>query len=228
MIQDMPMVISLISVGPVALFSGAKLTTSSGKHLEKVDNLYTVSLLNKLLTSSQQTSELMYGFEESQATRRLELTTNKTEKETISANIKLTYLFEFAVQEKVTYGLGYTLTSKQKNNNDPIVRTTGVDAAKLVVKDNGWYIPQYTPSLENQQNMMDQLLNKDPTGLYYMERIVSRNDVNTNNNWIFDLGNSGESTPTFVIVDFQAKKVIHKHMIMQYLIDFHFKLLFVK
>ena len=52
---------------------------------------------------------------------------------------------------------------------------------------------------------MDQILKKDPTELFYMERIVFRKDVNTNNNWTFDLGKSGESTPTFVIVGFQAR-----------------------
>ena len=86
MIQDMLVVIrdqiNLVNFGAVALFSEAKPTTSSGKHLEKVDKLHTVKLTNKLLTSGQQTSELMYGFEESQATRRLELTTYKTEKGT--------------------------------------------------------------------------------------------------------------------------------------------------
>ena len=39
--------------------------------------------------------------------------------------------------------------------------------------------------------MMDQLLNQDPTELYFMERIVFRKYVNTNKNWTFDLGNSG-------------------------------------
>ena len=53
--------ISLVNFGPVALFSEAKLTTSSGKHLEKVDNLHPTSLMIKLLTSTQQTSQLMYG-----------------------------------------------------------------------------------------------------------------------------------------------------------------------
>ena len=72
--------ISFVNFGPVALFCEAKLTTSSGKHLEKVDNLHPISLKYKLLTSNQQTSQLMYGFEESQATRRQELTNNKTEK----------------------------------------------------------------------------------------------------------------------------------------------------
>ena len=41
-----------------------------------------------------------------------------------------------------------------------------------------------------------------------MERIVFRKDLNTNNNWSFDLENSGESTPTFVIVGFQARNKI--------------------
>ena len=46
-----------------------------------------------------------------------------------------------------------------------------------------------------------------------MERTVFRKDVNTNNNWTFELGNSGGSngelsTPTFVIVRFQARNKV--------------------
>ena len=41
--------------------------------------------------------------------------------------------------------------------------------------------------------------------MYYTERTVFRKDVNTNNNWTFELGTSGISTPTFVIVGFQAR-----------------------
>ena len=122
--------------------------------------------------------------------------------------IKLKDLFGFADQEKITYGLGYTLTLKRNNNNDAIIRGNGVDAAKVVVKDISWYIPHYIPSIENQQLLMDQLLNKDPTELSYAERIVFRRDVSTNNNWTFELGNSGESSPTFVIIGFQARDKI--------------------
>ena len=186
--------ISLVNFGPVALFSEAKLTTSSGKHLEKVDNLHPILM--------------MYGFEKSQATRRQELTNNKTEKGTFFVTIKLKDLFGFADQEKITYGLGYSLTLKRNNINDSIIRDNGVDAAKINIKDISWYIPHYTPSMENQQLVMDQILDKDPTELYYMERIVFRKDVNTNNNWTFELGNSGESTPTFVIVGFQARNKV--------------------
>ena len=128
--------------------------------------------MNQLLTSGQQTCDLMYGFDESQATRILELSTRKTEKGTFFVTIKLIDLLGFADQEKVTYGLGYTLTLKRNNNNDPIIRDNGIDAANIVMKEIGWLIPPYSPRLENQQIKMDQVLNKVPTELYYLERIV--------------------------------------------------------
>ena len=62
--------------------------------------------------------------------------------------------------------------------------------------------------MENQQLVMDQILDKESTEFNYMERIVFRKDVNTNNNWTFELGNSGESTPTYVVVGFQARNKI--------------------
>ena len=162
----------------------------------------------KLLTSTQQTSQLMYGFEESTAIRRQELTNNKTEKGTFFARIKLKDLFGFADQEKISYGLGYTLTLKRNTNIDAILRGNAVDAAKVVVKDISWYVPHYVPILENQQLVFNQIINKDPTELNYTERSVFRKDVNTNNYWTFELGNSGgeaaQSTPTFLIVGFQA------------------------
>ena len=40
--------------------------------------------------------------------------------------------------------------------------------------------------------------------MHYIERVVFRKDDNPNKNGTFELGNSGESTPTFVIVGFQA------------------------
>ena len=68
--------------------------------MEKTDSFYTVSFMNKLLNSGQHTNELMYGFEESQATRRLELTTNETEKGTFFVNIELYDLFGFDDKKK--------------------------------------------------------------------------------------------------------------------------------
>ena len=138
--------IAVVNFAPVALFSEVKLTTSSAKHLEKVDNLHIIGIMHKLSTSQQQTKELMYGFKESQATRRQEITNNKTEKGTFFVKTRPTDMFGFADQDKVQHGLGYTLTLKQNNNNGPIIRTAAADAAKIVIKDIGWYILHFTPS----------------------------------------------------------------------------------
>ena len=91
--------IALVNFGPVASFSEAKLTPSSRKHLEKVEKLPIISTMHNPLTS-QQTSELMYGFEESVIIRRQELTNNNTEKGTFFVNIKLIDLFGFAIKKE--------------------------------------------------------------------------------------------------------------------------------
>ena len=55
--------IRLVNLGPIALFSNYKLTTSSGKHLEKIDDAHIVSLMYKLLTSSRGSDDLFIGFD---------------------------------------------------------------------------------------------------------------------------------------------------------------------
>ena len=95
---------------------------------------------------------------------RLELTNHKTEKGTFFVRRKLKDSFGFADQEKTTYGLGYSLTLKRNNNNDPIIRANAVEATKIDIKDIAWYIPHYVPSMDNQQLVLNQILDKDPTG----------------------------------------------------------------
>ena len=116
--------ISLVNLGPVALFSEAKLTSHSGKDLEKVENLHTVSLMHKLLSSCHETIEPLYGFDSNINRRRQELTKNKEdlEKGTFYNRIRLIDIFGFADQDKITYGLGYILTLKRNSNNDVIHR----------------------------------------------------------------------------------------------------------
>ena len=47
------------NVGPVALFSISKLTTSSERHLEDISHAHNVPLLWKLLTSAKDTNGLL-------------------------------------------------------------------------------------------------------------------------------------------------------------------------
>ena len=53
----------LVNLGPIALFSNNKLTTSSAKQLEIIDHAHIVSLMYKLLTSSRGSDDLSIGFD---------------------------------------------------------------------------------------------------------------------------------------------------------------------
>ena len=99
--------IRLVNLGPIALFSNDKLTTSSGKHLEEISHAHIVSLMYKLLTSSRYSDDLSIGFDRSRGRRKNELTNNKTIKGKYHIRIHLKDIFGFAEhQEKGTYGLG--------------------------------------------------------------------------------------------------------------------------
>ena len=59
--------------------------------------------------------------------------------------------------------------------------------------------------MENQQIVNEQTLITEPKELFLTETSVSIKDVDTNSNWTFELGQSGESTPTCILVAFQAR-----------------------
>ena len=103
--------IELVNLGPIALFSNFKLTTSSGKHLEDIIHAHLVSLMYKLITSSKNSDDLSIGFDRSSARRRAEITTNKNVNGKFNLRIMLKDVFGFTEhQEKATYGLGYKMT----------------------------------------------------------------------------------------------------------------------
>ena len=99
--------IRLVNLGPIALFSNFKLTTSSGKHLQDISHAHLVCLMYKIITSSKNSDDLSIGFDRSSARRRADLTNNKTVKGEHHLRIMLKDVFGFAEhQEKATYGLG--------------------------------------------------------------------------------------------------------------------------
>ena len=57
--------IRLFNLAAKALFSNYNLTTSSGKHLEEINQAHIVSLLCKLQTSSKDSDDLSIGFDRS-------------------------------------------------------------------------------------------------------------------------------------------------------------------
>lgn len=198
--------VSLINLGGVALFQEAKLTTSSNKQIERVEPLYQSSLMYKLLSSSH-TSDMSCMFEKDYTSRKAELTTNADAKGVLFLQIKLSDLFGFAeYQDKITLGLGYNLTLRRGDDANALLRLATMDACKILIKQIAWVIPHYTPSIENQTLVAQQLLNKEPTTLKYVERKSFTKAVNTNNNWTFEIGvEAGIEIPIYVIVSFQTR-----------------------
>ena len=84
-----------------------------------------------------------------------------------------------------------------------------MDAAKLVVKDISWYIPHCVPvSKTNNLPWISYWTKSYQPSWVTQNKIFFRKGVNTNNNWTFELGITGESFPTFGIVGFQARNKI--------------------
>ena len=77
--------IRLVNLGPIALFSNYKLTTSSGKHSKNISHAHIMSLMYKLITSAKDTEDLSIGFDRSRDKRQSELTDNKSQKREISS-----------------------------------------------------------------------------------------------------------------------------------------------
>ena len=84
---------ALVIFGHSALFS-------SKKHLEKVDKLHTIILMNKIFNFSTTNQRIDVRFEESGATRQLDLTNHKTSKESFLSEKNLTTCLGLLIKKK--------------------------------------------------------------------------------------------------------------------------------
>ena len=198
----------LNNLGPIALFSNYKLTTSSGKHLEEVSHAHIVSLMYKLLTSSKDSDDLSIGFDRNHDKRKRELTNTKNIKGKFHVRIYLKDIFGFAeYQEKGTYGLGYKLTLTRNTNNAVLNKDNAVVDGRVKIISLDWYVPHYSPNLEEYTKLMTQIKKNSPTLLHYPERSVFMKQVNTQNLWNFELGTQeGINIPIWIFVAFQQSE----------------------
>ena len=199
--------IRLVNLGPIALFSNFKLATSSGKHLEDISHAHLVSLMYKLITSSKDSNDLSIGFDNSRNRRRDELAQNKNIKGKFHVKIMLKDVFGFAeCQEKATYGLGYKLTLTRNKDDVVMDKAGGIAEARIRIDHIHWYVPHYTPSIQQQSNLSKQILSKTPTELRYVERSVFMKQVNNQNVWNFELGSQENmNVPIWIIIGFQQQ-----------------------
>ena len=199
--------IRLVNLGPIALFSNFKLTKSSGKHLEDISHAHLVSLMYKLITSSKDSNDLSIGFDYSRNRRKDELALDKNIKGKYHVKIMLKDVFGFAEhQEKATYGLGYKLTLTRNKDDAVIDKAGGIADARIRIDHIHWYVPHYTPSIQQQSNLSKQILSKTPTELRYVERSVFMKEVNNQNVWNFELGShENMNRPIWIIIGFQQR-----------------------
>ena len=199
--------IRLVNLGPVALFSNLKLTTSSGKHLEDISHAHLVSLMYKLITSSKDSNDLSIGFDHSRNRRRDELALNKNIKGKYHVKIMLKDVFGFAEhQERATYGHGYKLTLTRNKHAAVIDKAGAIADARIKIDHIHWYVPHYTPSIQQQSTLSKQILSKTPTELKYVERSVFMKEVNNQNVWNFELGShENMNVPIWIIIGFQQR-----------------------
>ena len=197
--------IRLLNLGPIALFSNYKLSTSSGKHLDEISHAHIVSLMYKLLSSSKGSDDLSIGFDRDRNIRKRELTNNKNIKGKYHLRIYLRDIFGFAeYQEKGTYGLGYKFTLTRNSDNAVLNEDNAVANAKIKINALEWYVPHYIPSIDQQTSLFIQIKDETPTQLYYPERSVFMKEVITQNFWTFELGTQeGINVPIWVYVVFQ-------------------------
>ena len=203
--------IRLVNLGPIALFSNYKLTTSSGKHLESIDHAHIVSLLYKLLTSSKGSDDLSIGFDRDCNRRQRELTNNKIQKGKYHVRIYLKDIFGFAeYQHKGIYGLGYKLTLTRNTDNAVLNEDNPINLGRIKINGIEWYVPHYTTSLQQQTILSKQNINKTPTEIKYPERSVFMKEVNTQNFWTFELGTQESiNIPTWIFVGFRQNDRQH-------------------
>ena len=199
--------IRLVNLGPVALFSSFKLTTSSGKHLEDNSHAHLVSLMYKLITSSKDSNDLSIGFDNSRNRRRDELSLNKNIKGKYHLKIMLKDVFGLAEhQQKATYGLGYKLTLTRNKDEAVIDKANGIADARIRIDHIHWYVPHYTPSMQQQNILSNHILNSKPTELRYVQRSVFMKQVNNQNIWNFELGSQENiNVPIWIIIGFQQQ-----------------------
>ena len=140
------------------------------------------------MTSSRGSDDLSFGSDRDRNRRQRELTIIKTQKGKFHVRNYLKDDFGLAEnQEKATYGLGYKLTLTRNSDNAVLNKGKAINNGKYKINAIEWYVPHYTPSMQQQSILSKQILNKTPTEIEYPEGSVFMKEVNSQNSWNFEL-----------------------------------------
>ena len=98
----------------------------------------------------------------------------------------------------------------RNNDNAVLKKANAINNGRIKINAINWYVPHYTPSMQQQSILSKQILNKTPTQIHHLERSVFMKEVNTQNSWTFEMGTQeGVNIPTWIFVAFQQNDRQH-------------------
>ena len=163
-------VIILVTLGPIALFSKYKLTTSSGEHFEEISHAHIISSMYELTISSRDSDDLSIGFDRDRRTRQPKYTVTKNMKGKIHVSVMLKEIFVFAEHEETaTYSLGFKLKVSVNKGDVISNKAVAIADARFKFDKNQKYVPHYRPSNPQQGILSKQILSKTTRELRYIK-----------------------------------------------------------
>ena len=98
----------------------------------------------------------------------------------------------------------------RNTNNAVLNKDNTINLGRIKINAIEWYVPHYTPSIQQQSILSKQIINRTPTEINYPERSVFMKEVNTQNFWTFELGTpEGINIPTWIFIAFQQNDRQH-------------------
>ena len=68
--------------------------------------------------------------------------------------------------------MGYKLTLTRNTDNAVLNKDNAINNGKIKINAIEWYVPHYTPSMQQQSILSRQIINKTPAQIQYPERSV--------------------------------------------------------
>ena len=92
----------------------------------------------------------------------------------------------------------------RNTENTVLNKDNAVGNGRVKINSLDWYVPHYSPNLEEYNKLMNQIKKNSPTLVHYPERSVFMKEVNTQNLWTFELGTQESiNVPIWIFVAFQ-------------------------
>ena len=92
----------------------------------------------------------------------------------------------------------------RNTDNAVLNKATATNDAKVKINGLHWYVPHYSPDLEEYNKLLSQITKISQTLLLYPERSVFMKEINAQNLWTFELGTQeGINVPIWIFVAFQ-------------------------